>query len=84
MDCPGCGHPIEMHGIQAGCYYQDATKDCKCLHTQDTAQLAYYRIENMRLRKAALEVLEAHGSNLAVTSWMRQKASLDALRKLIE
>ena len=35
------------------------------------------------LRRAAQEVLEAHGSNLAVTSWMRQKESLEALRKLL-
>ena len=55
MDCPGCGHPIELHGIQRGCRYQshhrNATRDCTCLYTQDAATIVFYRIENERLKK---------------------------------
>jgi hypothetical protein len=35
-------------------------------------------------RKVGREVLEAHGGNLATTSWIRQKTSLDALASLLD
>jgi len=38
----------------------------------------------LRLQTAAKEVLESHGSNLAVTSWIRQRDALKALQDALD